>query len=132
MRVFSLLVGVLVVAGLSGCAGTGSEAAAPSRVASDFEEALAGGDGGAACALLAPQTHRDVEEQAGTPCAEAMAGFASDGGPVAAAKTYGHSAQVTVGGDTVFLALLPDGWRVTAALCAPVPDRPYDCDVKGG
>ena len=38
---------------------------------------------------------------------------------------------VRLAGDTVFLAVFPGGWRVTAAGCTPRGDRPYNCTVQG-
>ena len=36
------------------------------------------------------------------------------------------------GHDTVFLAHFPTGWKITAAGCRPRPQRPYQCEIKGG
>ena len=45
---------------------------------------------------------------------------------------YGRDAMVRWGGSTLFLARFDDGWRVTAAGCAPRgEDLPYDCAVEG-
>jgi hypothetical protein len=45
---------------------------------------------------------------------------------------YGQWAQVRFSGDTVFLAVFPDGWRVVAAGCEARQDRPYHCRIQGG
>jgi hypothetical protein len=52
-------------------------------------------------------------------------------GEVTGTDVYGQWAQVRLTGDTVFLAVFPDGWRVVAAGCTPRPERPYDCVLKG-
>ena len=92
-------------------------------------------DPGAACALLAPRTEQSLEQD-GESCAAALA--ADDlpaPGPRTSVAVAGHSAQVRYAGETVFLALFDDGWRVTAAGCSrtsPDPAVPYDCTVAAG
>ena len=98
-----------------------------------FHQALDSGDGHAACDLLAPKTVEQLEEQADAACPDALAALplATGGDPVQA-TAYGLAAEVVLVGDTVFLTHAPGGWLVTAAGCSPVPDQPYDCQVKGG
>ena len=102
-------------------------------VARQFDEALARSDWSAACALLAPATKDDLEQSAGTPCAEAMAGEdLSEAGPVARVQVFGTMAQARLAQDTFFLTRFRGGWRVLAAGCSPQPAGPYDCRVQGG
>jgi hypothetical protein len=102
-------------------------------VARQFDEALARSDWSAACALLAPATKDDLEQSAGTPCAEAMAGEGlSEAGPVARVQVFGTMAQARLAQDTLFLTRFRGGWRVLAAGCSPQPAGPYDCRVQGG
>ena len=125
------VVGVAAV-GLAGC-GADVEREEAAAAAGAFTASVAG-DPSAACALLAPSTLESVEKD-GESCPQALAssGVTAGGEPTSVAVA-GHSAQVRYPGDTVFLALFDDGWRVTAAGCrreAPDPAVPYDCTVEG-
>jgi hypothetical protein len=119
-----------VVFSMTGCS---TAAGAPETVADDFYTALAASDWSGACALLAPQTRSELEQSAGTPCAEALAGEdLPDPGALGSSSRYGTMAQTRFSADTVFLGRFGDRWKVVAAGCAPVPGRPYDCRVEGG
>jgi hypothetical protein len=123
----------LAVAALAGCAAAGGRGSAAGDVATRLLTAVQAKDGGAACALLAPDTASEVEQSGGKPCAEAILDEDLPGpGAVTGTAVYGQWAQVRVGADTVFLAVFPGGWRVVAAGCKPRGDRPYDCEVQGG
>jgi hypothetical protein len=116
---------------LTACSGLGNaETDNARRAAQRFMEAVTD-DPGAACALLAPGTLEELEESEGA-CDAALPGqdLGSATGP-ATVEVYGKDAVAHLGDATLFLARFDDGWRVTAAGCAPVPARPYDCTVKG-
>ena len=123
----------LVALALAGC-GAEVERTEAGRVADAFTRA-GGGDTRAACDRLAPRT-LEALEQAGGPCQQALADAGlPEAGERREVAVAGHSAQVRYAGDTVFLALFDDGWRVTAAGCrrdSPDPVVPYDCAVDGG
>lgn len=124
---------VLSLIATAGCSSAGDRAAAATAVATRLLTAVAGGDGAAACAVLAPDTVSELEQSAGKPCAQAI--LDADlpaAGSVTAADVYGQWAQVRLSDDTVFLAVFPGGWRVVAAGCQPRQNRPYDCVLKGG
>jgi hypothetical protein len=128
------MLAVLTVAGsllVAGCSGMGNAESGHARAAAQQFVQAAEDDPDAACDLLAPRTRQELEEAEGT-CAQALTqadvGTASDATTV---DVYGKDAVVHLGDATVFLARFEDGWRVTAAGCTPVPDRPYDCTVKG-
>lgn len=101
-------------------------------VATRLPAAVAGRDGSAACAVLAPDTAAEVARSGGKPCAAAIldAGLPRPGA-VTGSGVYGQWAQVRLTDDTVFLAIFPGGWRIVAAGCRPRAQRPYDCAVKG-
>jgi hypothetical protein len=128
-----LVVGLPAVLLLGGC-GADAERQQAAQVADTFTADVSA-DPQAACALLAPRTEQSVEQD-GQPCVRALV---QDDLPTPGEHTSvtvaGHSAQVRYTGETVFLALFDDGWRVTAAGCSrtsPDPAVPYDCAVEGG
>ncbi|MFC7711297.1 hypothetical protein [Micromonospora lupini] len=134
MRVAVAPVGtVLAVLALTGCGAVTDRADAAGDVAVRMLSAVAEKDGAGACALLAPDSAAEIEQSADQPCAEAI--LEEDlpaPGTVSASDVYGQWAQVRVGGDTVFLAVFPGGWRVVAAGCRSRGERPYDCAIQGG
>jgi hypothetical protein len=117
-------VGCLTVL-LAGC----SSASKPDveKVAAVFENPTV--DPQARCALLAPKTREVVEES--SPCTDTIGQLPFQGGDVRSVEIWGGGAQAKVGGDTVFLTQTDAGWRVTAALCEPRGEAPYDCQVEG-
>ncbi|MEW2413156.1 hypothetical protein AB0953_05470 [Streptomyces sp. NPDC046866] len=118
----------------SGCGAPAARTAGAQDSARAFAGAVAGGDFRAACALLAPRTRQELEQDEQKPCALALAGQDL---PRAAARTvhatevYGRQAMVRLGEDTLFLSEFGGGWRVVAAGCRPEADEPYRCAVKG-
>jgi hypothetical protein len=133
----SLVGSVALTLLLAGCAGRGS--VEEDRVGDTATEFLAGvaSSPEAGCDLLAPATLEQLESD-GEECADALSEVASDGGTGSTAPgepeidVYGRDAMVRWGGSTLFLARFDDGWRVTAAGCAPRgEDLPYDCAVEG-
>jgi hypothetical protein len=123
----------LVLAALTGCAAAGGRGEAAASAVTRLLTAVQGKDGAGACALLAPDTASEVEQSGGKPCPEAILDEdLPQPGPVTGTAVYGQWARVRVGGDTVFLAAFPGGWRVVAAGCQSRGDRPYDCQVRGG
>ncbi len=126
-----VIAGVVLAAGLAGCsAGGRGSPIGPQRTVEAFETALQRGDLSRACDLLAPPTRRDLEAD-GEPCAEAL--DQQDVPPVAPAgdvEVFGDEAIAHLGGDVLFLTNVAGRWLVSAAGCAPRPDRPYDCEVK--
>ena len=117
---------------VAGCASIDKRGDAAASVALRMLSAVQRQDGAAACAVLAPDTAMSLAES-GKPCAEAI--LQEDlpaPGAVTASQVYGQWAQVRLTGDTVFLGVFPDGWRVVAAGCTPREDRPYDCVLAGG
>lgn len=53
-------------------------------------------------------------------------------GRVRHVDVYGNQARAVLAADTLFLSRFPDGWKVTAAGCEERPDKPYQCEIKGG
>jgi hypothetical protein len=105
---------------------------APRSVATSFEEAVGSGDGATACNLLAPTTLSELEQSAGTACAQAILDqdLPSASSPQDAVA-YGSMAQVRYAEETVFLSQFDGEWRVLAAGCTPADPR-FDCTIQGG
>jgi hypothetical protein len=110
---------------LAGC----SSAAQPEveKVAATFENPAV--DARSRCDLLAPTTRDSVEQS--SPCAAVLTQLPFQGGHVRSVQVWGGGAQAKVGGDTVFLTETDSGWKVTAALCQPRGEAPYQCQVEG-
>jgi hypothetical protein len=125
---------VVLAFSLAGCSAA-SERDEARAAATRFVAALASPD--SACALMAPGTRTELMDQAGSSCAAALA---QQHVPTAAAAVLsvsvaGHSAQVVLSTQAIFLARFDDGWKVTAAGCSRPsadPSVPYACMVKGG
>ncbi|WP_433389513.1 hypothetical protein [Micromonospora sp. KLBMP9576] len=123
----------LAATAMAGCGAVTDRGDAAAAVTAQMLNAVAGRDGTAACALLAPDTVAELEQSADRPCAEAiLAEDLPEPGPVVATDVFGQRAQVRLSGDTVFLAVFPGGWRVVAAGCTARGDKPYDCVLQGG
>ncbi|MCZ0982992.1 hypothetical protein O1L60_39585 [Streptomyces diastatochromogenes] len=99
-----------------------------------FEKALAEKDYAQACMLLAPRTREELKDSEKKPCGAALAGQGLSPGAGAPGRTqvYGRQALLRLPGDVLFLSQFADGWKVTAAGCAPQTGKPYRCTVKGG
>jgi hypothetical protein len=124
------VVGLALV--LTGCSSDSPEVTPAGRTAQAFAAAESG-QAAAACALLAPGTRQELEENESAPCARAVqdADLPSPG-KVVDVQVYGLGAMVRLSNDAMFLARFDAGWRVTAAGCSSQgSDRPYSCKIKG-
>ena len=132
-RSSAVLLAALTTLTATGCSSVDDRGRNAAGVAVRLLTAVADRDGTTACALLAPDTADEVAGSEDKPCPEAvLAQELPAPGTVTGTDVYGQRAQVRLTGDTVFLAVFPDGWRVLAAGCAARPGRPYDCVLKGG
>ncbi|QZY20220.1 hypothetical protein [Streptomyces decoyicus] len=89
------------------------------------------------CAALAPATNEELEQSAKSGCVQAIGQAIHEqelpaAGAVQGVDVYGDQARVLLEQDTVFLAHFSTGWKLTAAGCRPRPQRPYQCEIKGG
>jgi ketosteroid isomerase-like protein len=101
------------------------------RIADSWTAAVRAKDAGTLCRLLTPAAVQ-ATEAGGESCPQAIGGLDfPGGGQVGAVQVWSDRAEVSTGGDTVFLTKLTGGWRVSAAGCTAQRDQPYDCDVKG-
>lgn len=127
------MVASVVLVLLTGCGDLGNRETAAGEVATTLLTAVAGKDGAAACATLAPDTAAELVQSAGKSCDQAILDQDLPA-PAAVDSTdvYGQWAQVRLSDDTLFLAVFPGGWRVVAAGCQSRQPRPYDCTLQGG
>ncbi|MFF0558891.1 hypothetical protein [Streptomyces sp. NPDC004266] len=134
LRRVPLLLGVAAaVVALSACGASQARRDGATRAGRFFEESLGSGNFRVACELLAPESRDQLEEEEKKPCAQALASQdLPRGGGVRGVDVHGRQALLRLHGDTLFLSQFDEGWRVTAAGCAPEPgDTPYSCVLKG-
>jgi hypothetical protein len=55
-----------------------------------------------------------------------------DAGAAEGFSTFGTMGQVRFSHDVLFVSEFEHGWKVMAAGCSPVPERPYRCQLQGG
>lgn len=128
------LAGALVTS-VAAC-GAGSLAPGARDAAVSFvREASA--DPGRACGLLVDPTRKAVEQtDPSGDCATALRKVQlGQGARVVRTTVQGHSAEVVLDDDIVFLSLFRDGWRVMAAGCRRTSRdlaQPADCEISGG
>lgn len=121
---------LLIVAGLAGCGVSGDEAEVRD-VTKRFYTAIREDDGAAACELLSADTAKAIESQSGQGCDDAITRLQLEGGEVEAAIVYVTNAKVELsGGESAFLGEEPDGWKLTALACKPMPGMPFECEVE--
>jgi hypothetical protein len=128
----ALVLGLLTAVVLTGCSAT--QDGAVESAATQFADAVAQGDGPAACRLLAPRTKSELEASAGEPCRDSVVQEMESrpGGPQReGVEVFGTAARVRTGRDTIFLARFQGGWKVSAAGCATTPSGIYECVLKG-
>ncbi|MCP9956289.1 MULTISPECIES: hypothetical protein [Streptomyces] len=119
-------------AALTGCSAPEAERTAVAAVAVRFAGHTAGAGRAAACGLLAPATREALARDPGPSCEAGLRDAALPApGRIRTTDVYGHQARVVLERDTYFATRFPGGWKIRAAGCAPRPDRPYDCRVKG-
>ncbi|MCX5613390.1 hypothetical protein OHB39_38675 [Streptomyces sp. NBC_00047] len=127
------LLAAAAVAVLCGCGAPAPRLDAARQVGAAFEQALADADYPRACALLAPQTRQQLEDDESKPCGLALQGQdLPTAGEVQGTQVYGRQALLRLREDTLFLSQFDDGWKVVAAGCTPEADKPYRCSLKGG
>ena len=118
-------------AALAGC-GRGDDERAVSAVTDGFVHAVEADEGDVACAQLSAATVDALEREEGEPCEEAAPRLEIVASEVRRAQVFGIAAKVDLAaGDSAFLELTPDGWRVAAAGCRPAAgEEPYECEVE--
>ncbi len=130
----ALTMAASLTATLAACGAADQEGAAEAA-AVRFVSSVAS-DPTTACGLLAPQTRKELEDTADQACRSLIAGEGIPADRYAVrTQVAGHSAQVVLEHQTVFLALFDSGWKVIAAGCEHTSSdaaTPYECVLKGG
>ncbi|ELP66957.1 hypothetical protein ACKI1I_01810 [Streptomyces turgidiscabies] len=131
---YTRTVAVLLAVGTLGGCGTVAERRDDVRdTTAVFEKALTEGAYDRVCAVLAPATVDELEQSAGSPCAQAVSEESlKPGGSVRRTDVYGNQARAVLATDTLFLSHFTSGWKVVAAGCEPRPKVPYQFRIKGG
>jgi hypothetical protein len=125
---------LLLCLGTAGCGSSGERARA-TVVAERFYAALASGDGATACAQLSPDTRKALEDDERKPCREAIGGLSIEPGSPTKLELYLTNAKADLdNGESAFLSLTADGWRLSAVGCkpgdGPPADVPMDCELE--
>jgi hypothetical protein len=118
----------------TGCAALEPDAGSVSDAADAFAQAVSGGDGDAACGLLAAGAVEELERSEREPCSKAVLSLGlPQPGRERSVDVYGLDARVVTETDVVFLSDSGGGWKVTAAGCDGASgDQPYSCIVTAG
>jgi hypothetical protein len=100
---------------------------------SGFFTALDAHRGGEACKRLSPALAKTIEQQHSVSrCSDAVAKIQARDSAIAVVHVYATSARADLaGGESVFLGLMRDGWRIDALGCRPRASGSYDCEEQG-
>jgi hypothetical protein len=118
-------------AALAGC-GTGADRSEVRTATARFFAALAAHRDAEACAQLSPALRRTLAQEHQAPsCAAAVGKVDARGAGVRDVRVYATSARLDlVRGESVFLSLMRDGWRIDAFGCRPRSSGPYECEEQ--
>ena len=131
----ALAIGLLLLClGAAGCGRSGDRDRA-AEVAERFFAAVNSGDGAAACAQLAPDTRKALQDDEQKPCREAIGTLSIEPGALTGIALYLTNAKADLdNGQSAFLSQTADGWRLSAVGCkpgdGPPADAPMDCELE--
>jgi hypothetical protein len=129
-RLLALGMAGWLVGAAVGC-GTDGEERDARHAAEKLYTAVADKHGGAACATLTPAAAHALEQQEREPCSRAVTSVQLSGSRASRVRVYETSAAVSFeGGETAFLDHTDEGWRVSAAGCKPMGQKPADCELE--
>jgi hypothetical protein len=125
---------VLLSFGAAGC-GRSQDRADATGVAERFFAAIDSGDGAAACAELSTDTRKSLEVDEKKPCREAIGSLAIESGALAKLELFLTNGKADLdNGESAFLSLTKEGWRLSAVGCkrgdGPPTDVPMDCELE--
>jgi hypothetical protein len=131
----SIPAGLAVLALAAAGCGRSDDRAAAREVSERFFAAIESGDGGAACDQLSVDARDALEGDEQKPCREAIGELQIESGPLAAIEVSLTGAKVDLqNGESAFLSLTAEGWRLSAAGCRPgdgePSEVPMDCELE--
>jgi hypothetical protein len=120
--------------GAGGC-GQAGERAEATAVTERLFAAVEAGDGAAACDQLGDDTRKTLEQDEQKPCREAIGELRIEPGGLASIEVFVTNAKADLdNGDSAFLSLTTDGWRLSAVGCkpgdGPPSEVPMDCELE--
>jgi hypothetical protein len=120
----------LAAALLTGCGGSDRDGDVEAAV-ERFNRAFESRDAQDACGELTEGAQSELEKSEKKPCEEAILGLELTPSPVTRVEVHVTSAVADLrGGGSAFLDSTPDGWKISALGCKPLPgDQPYDCEL---
>jgi hypothetical protein len=120
---------LLAVGGAAGCA-TSADSDHARRATQTLYTAVERHDGATACAQMSPSLRAELVSDQGERCAKAVLSLDLSGRTPDKVEVYADEALVRLAdGDTVFLSVTQEGWRVDALGCQPHGKGPYDCEA---
>jgi hypothetical protein len=135
MLLRSVPIALLVLAlGAAGCGNSGDRNEA-ADVAQRFFAAIESGDGAAACRELSVDTRETFEQDEQKPCREAIVDANIEPDALVSTEVFAVNAKADLAnGDSAFLSLTAEGWRLSAVGCKPAggspSDVPMDCEIE--
>jgi hypothetical protein len=125
---------LLLCLGATGC-GRSADRDRATAVAERFFAAIDSGDGAVACAQLAPDTRKALEDDERKPCPQAIGALQIEPGAPTEVELYLTNAKADLdNGDSAFLSLTAKGWRLSAVGCKPgsgsSQDEPMECELE--
>jgi hypothetical protein len=129
-RTLPLALGILLAVGSATGCGTSADGNHARRAVQTLYAAVERHDGMAACAQMSPSLRAQLVSDQGERCAKAVLSLDLSGRTPDKVDVYATEALVRLaGGDTVFLSVTRQGWRVDALGCKPRGKGPYDCEA---
>ncbi len=121
---------LLALGGATAGCGTDADRDDARRATEALYSATARHDGTGACAQMSPGLRAELVSDEGERCAKAVLSLDLRGRTPDQVEVYANEALVRMsGGDTVFLSVTHEGWRVDALGCRPQGKGPYDCEA---
>jgi hypothetical protein len=129
-RPLPLALGLLVaLGGAAGC-GTMADGDHARHVTQTLYSAVEHHDGTTACTQMSPSLRAQLVSDQNERCAKAVLSLDLQGRTPDKVKVYANEAFVRLAdGDTVFLSVTHEGWRVDALGCRSRGKGPYDCEA---
>jgi hypothetical protein len=125
---------LLLCLATAGC-GQSEDRAQATEVGKRFFSAMKSGDGATACDQLSADTRKALEKDEQKPCPEAIADVRIEPGAIATVELFLNNAKLDLdNGDSAFLSLTANGWRLSAVGCKPgdgaPTEVPMDCELE--